>query len=130
MDQYYHSNPYYERLSTREGSLMEEKKLQLYLGFLGLKMGFLEEWFEDVPELSNYFHESFEKIDKVLWRNRDSIWKKDDFKKGADKRMREIYESLRKKFPSPTLSNSIIDREYLFLTSRESLKKLDDLYFM
>lgn len=129
MENYYHSNPLFERISAREGSLTDEKRLQMYLELLGYKYTRLDEWFVDCPEVLSLFHESTMKISRVLWRYRDSVWCKEDLKNGADKRLREIYEDLRMKNQGDKGKGSI-EREYLMITSQETLKRMrtDDYY--
>ena len=122
MENYYHSNPFFEKISAREGSLEDEKRLQLYLEVLGYKMGILDEWFVDSPEVQTLFHESKGKISRVLWRYRDSVWKKEDLKRGADQRLRTIYEDLREKYLRGYGCN--IDREYNMIVSQETLKAM------
>ena len=122
MENYYHSNPFFEKISEREGSLEDEKRLQLYLEVLGYKMGILDEWFVDSPEVQTLFHESKEKISRVLWRYRDSVWKKEDLKQGADQRLRTIYEDLRGKYLRGHKGD--IDREYNMIIAQETLKAM------
>lgn len=122
MENYYHSNPFFEKISAREGSLEDEKRLQLYLEVLGYKMGILDEWFVDSPEVQTLFHESKEKISRVLWRYRDSVWKKEDLKQGADQRLRTIYEDLREKYLRGYGGD--IDREYNMIVAQETLKAM------
>ena len=62
MENYYHSNPLFEKISAREGSLTDKKRLQMYLEFLGYKYTRLGEWFVDCPEVLFGFHKSQEKI--------------------------------------------------------------------
>lgn len=134
MENYYHSNPLFEKISAREGSLTDEKRLQMYLEFLGYKYSRLDEWFVDCPEVLTLFHESRDKISRVLWRYRDSVWCKEDLKNGADKRLREIYEDLRGKYlkPGQYKASGQIEREYVMLVAQETLKKMkeDDLYYL
>lgn len=129
MENYYHSNPLFEKISSREGSLIDEKRLQMYLELLGYKYSRLDEWFIDCPEVLSLFHESTTKISRVLWRYRDSVWCKEDLKNGADKRLREIYENLRERNQKDKGKGSI-EREYLMITSQETLKRMrtDDYY--
>lgn len=129
MENYYHSNPLFEKISSREGSLTDEKRPQMYLELLGYKYSRLDEWFVDCPEVLSLFHESHRKISRVLWRYRDSVWCKEDLKNGADKRLREIYEDLRERNPGDKGKGSI-EREYLMITSQETLKRMrtDDYY--
>lgn len=135
MENYYHSNPLFEILGAREGSLIDEKRLQLFLELLGYKFDILDEWFKDVPEVTELFHESKEKISRVLWRNRDSVWKIEDLKNGADKRLRDIYEELREKYlrPGTKYAGGKIEESYIMLRSQELLKKMregDDYMFI
>lgn len=128
MENYYHSNPFFEKISEREGSLEDEKRLQLYLEVLGYKMGILDEWFVDSPEVQTLFHESKNKISRVLWRYRDSVWKKEDLKQGADQRLRTIYEDLRGKYLRGYEGD--IDHEYNMIIAQETLKAMrrDEYY--
>lgn len=132
MENYYHSNPFFEKISAREGSLEDEKLLQLYLEVLGYKMGILDEWFVDSPEVQTLFHESKEKISRVLWRYRDSVWKKEDLKQGADQRLRTIYEDLRKLYlpKGAYKAPGQIEREYTMIVAQETLKKMRSEEYM
>ena len=132
MENYYHSNPFFEKISAREGSLEDEKRLQLYLEVLGYKMGILDEWFADSPEVQTLFHESKEKISRVLWRYRDSVWKKEDLKQGADQRLRTIYEDLRKLYlpKGAYKATGQIEREYTMIVAQETLKKMRSEEYM
>lgn len=132
MENYYHSNPFFEKISAREGSLEDEKRLQLYLEVLGYKMGILDEWFVDSPEVQTLFHESKNKISRVLWRYRDSVWKKEDLKQGADQRLRTIYEDLRKLYlPKGAYKDpGQIEREYTMIVAQETLKKMRSEEYM
>ena len=132
MENYYHSNPFFEKISAREGSLEDEKRLQLYLEVLGYKMGILDEWFVDSPEVQTLFHESKEKISRVLWRYRDSVWKKEDLKQGADQRLRTIYEDLRKLYlpKGAYKAPGQIEREYTMIVAQETLKKMRSEEYM
>ena len=132
MENYYHSNPFFEKISAREGSLEDEKRLQLYLEVLGYKMGILDEWFVDSPEVQTLFHESKEKISRVLWRYRDSVWKKEDLKQGADQRLRTIYEDLRKLYlpKGAYKASGQIEREYAMIVAQETLKKMRSEEYM
>ena len=132
MENYYHSNPFFEKISAREGSLEDEKRLQLYLEVLGYKMGILDEWFADSPEVQTLFHESKEKISRVLWRYRDSVWKKEDLKQGADQRLRTIYEGLRKLYlpKGAYKAPGQIEREYTMIVAQETLKKMRSEEYM
>ena len=132
MENYYHSNPFFEKISAREGSLEDEKRLQLYLEVLGYKMGILDEWFVDSPEVQTLFHESKEKISRVLWRYRDSVWKKEDLKQGADQRLRTIYEDLRKLYlpKGACKASGQIEREYTMIVAQETLKKMRSEEYM
>lgn len=123
MENYYHSNPLFEKISERNGSLIDEKRLQMYLELSGYKYNLLDEWFIDCPEVLTLFHESQEKISRILWRYRDSVWSKEDLDNNADKRLREIYEDSREKFLKPGTYREI-DKVYSMLVSQETLKKM------
>lgn len=120
--QYYHSNPLYEFIGYRSGGLIEEKKIQLYLEILGYKYNKLQEWFYDNPEILSLFHSSIDRMDKLIWRNRNTIFSIQDLKKDSDKRLRDIYESLKNKYGIKYKQE--IDIQYIFEKSKESYKKL------
>ena len=131
MDNYYHSNPLYEPIGTRDGTLIEEKKLHLYLELLGYKHTKLDEWFIDNPNIPSLFHDSISKINSTLWKNRDKIWKKDDLLDGSDKRLRTIFDELNNLYKPENTNLTDIDRDYVFIKAKEYLKtnKYDDLYW-
>ena len=62
----------------------------------------------------------------MLWRYRDSVWKKEDLKQGADQRLRTIYEDLRKLYlPKGSYKDpGQIEREYTMIVAQETLKKM------
>lgn len=95
----------------------------MYLELSGYKYNLLDEWFIDCPEVLTLFHESQEKISRILWRYRDSVWSKEDLDNNADKRLREIYEDSREKFLKPGTYREI-DKVYSMLVSQETLKKM------
>ena len=87
-------NPFYEQISERGGDRVLETKLHLYLTALGYKESFLDEWFVDSSAVLQEFHADIEKINRTIWRERDSLFSRADFKGGNDIR-RKIYEELR-----------------------------------
>lgn len=77
LTQYFYANPYTLVISTREGDLLLEKLIHKYLYGLGLQFNInnrLEEWFSNDPEVLQVFHLSKEKIEKLVWINRDKIF--------------------------------------------------------
>lgn len=122
MENYYHSNPFFEKISIREGSEKEEKKLHLYLELLGYKYKVLDEWFLDIPEVLLKFHERIEKINKVLWKNRGKIWKKEDF---DNKLMRRIFEEFWITWTPKEIISGTIDWEYKIMLSKELNQKIE-----
>ena len=130
MENYYHSNPFFEKISSREGSLIEEKKLQLYLEALGFKYKILDEWFIDSQDIILKFHSSISEINRIIWKNRSDLFKKEDFKNGADIRMRQIYEELLEIYKGKL--NLEIDKEYKSIKNLEIIKLLreeDNFFF-
>lgn len=87
-------NPFFEQISTREGDRILEAKLHLYLTARGYKEKFLDEWFVDCPEVLELFHSDLYKINKTIWRHRNSLFVRADFKGGNDLKCK-IYEELR-----------------------------------
>ena len=91
---YREHNPFFELISQRPGDEVLETKLHLYLTARGYKEGFLSEWFIDCPEVLELFHTNLSKIDKTIWRHRNNLFCRADFKGKGGIRAR-IYESLR-----------------------------------
>lgn len=92
---YRNHNPFFEVISSRCGNRYEETKLHLYLTALGYKEEFLEEWFIDCPDVLSKFHESFNKINRTIWLNRDILFSRADFKDKGNELRRKVYEELR-----------------------------------
>ena len=124
-------NPYFEILATREGDERDEMKVQLFLQSFGFKADFLNEWFEDRPEITTLFHETKNKIHKRIWRYRSFLFTESNFLATGNKRKREIYEELRmimginKELP--------IDIAWKRESNKKILKQMrnnDDLYFL
>jgi len=95
MKTYYHHNPYFEMISSREGTLYDEKLVHLYLRSFGLKLGILNEWFLDTPETLKLFHTGRIKMLKRVWKKRQELFTLQDFKDTGDEIKRRIYEDLR-----------------------------------
>lgn len=87
-------NPFYEQISEREGDRILETKLHLYLTALGYKESFLDEWFVDSSAVLQEFHADILKINRTIWRERNTLFKRADFKGGNDIKCK-IYEELR-----------------------------------
>lgn len=95
MKTYYHHNPYFEMVTYREGELYDEMLLHLYLQTYGLKLGILNEWFLDRDLTLQRFHDRKDKILRTIWKNRQSLFTIQDFKKDGNELRRRIYEDLR-----------------------------------
>lgn len=115
-------NPFFEIVTTREGEREDELKIQLYLEALGLKEIFLNEWFRDTNEVVTRFHDRINRVDKVIWNNRDSLFNSSDFKSGGNKLKKSIYESLKDTFGLDTLKSSI-DNEWLKIENLKYIKE-------
>lgn len=87
-------NPFFEPISQREGNLVLETKIHLYLTALGYKEKFLDEWFYDCSEVLSCFHTGINKIDKTIWKHRNKLFNKKDFKDSENLKTK-IYEELR-----------------------------------
>ena len=71
--QYKLHNPYIKEISQRDGDLVDEAKLHLYLHHLGFgELG--NEWYKDCQEVIDIFNEPMDEIDAELWKNRSSIF--------------------------------------------------------
>ena len=114
-------NPFFEQISIREGDRILEAKLHLYLTARGFKAGFLDEWFLDCPEVLSLFHTKISKINKTIWRNRNALFSRADFKGGNDLR-EKIYEELRMINPGPYKQQ--IDLDWKIESSQKILKKM------
>ena len=123
MRTYLTDNPGYELLSTREGDLTEETRLHLYLTACNLKAGFLDEWFLDIPETLQGFHQSRSKMNKQIWNQRELAFGTTalDFSRRTPKVL--IYEDLRFIFRnSKGLGNTKIDKDWKEWNLKESIK--------
>lgn len=87
-------NPFFEPISERQGNRILEAKLHLFLTALGYKEKFLDEWFLDTPNVLKLFHSKISKINKTIWKNRNSLFSRSDFKGNNDIKCK-IYEELR-----------------------------------
>ena len=109
MNSYLIENPGRELISTRQGGRLEETKLHLYLMACGFKAEFLDEWFQDCPEVLSKFHDKIEKINRWIWNNRSSLFTAFDFSRRSMKV--EIYEELRYKTKNKKLMEKV-DQEW------------------
>jgi hypothetical protein len=90
--------------------MIDETRMHLYLTALGFKADFLDEWFIDCSEVLQGFHERIEKIEKVVWKNRDVLFTAFDFSRRSFKV--QIYEDLRFKHRNENLNTLLIDNEW------------------
>lgn len=114
-------NPFYEQISERKGDRILEAKLHLYLTALGYKESFLDEWFVDSSAVLQEFHADLYKIDRVIWRNRNSLFTRADFKGGNNLRC-VIYEELR--MINPIVHPRQIDLDWKIESTQKILKRL------
>lgn len=115
-------NPFFEQIGTREGDRILEAKLHLYLTARGYKADFLDEWFLDCPEVLSLFHTKISKINRTIWRNRDALFERADFKRNGSEVKRKIYEELRMINLGPYKKQ--IDLDWKIESSQKILKKL------
>lgn len=114
-------NPFFEPISIREGDRILEAKIHLYLTARGFKAGFLDEWFLDCPEVLSLFHTKISKINRTIWRNRNALFSRADFKGGNDLR-EKIYEELRMTNPGPYKQQ--VDLDWKIESNQRILKKM------
>jgi len=124
MNIYKAHNPFFELISTREGTFIEEAYIHLYLEALGYKEDFLNEWFIDTPEIYQIFHERIlsTKVKRTIWRNRDNLFKQVDFSNKLGF-MRILYEHLREIFKPKFNQYKEVDRLYTITITKEKLEK-------
>ena len=99
--QYYHHNPTCKLISTRDGEIEDETKLHLYLSHKGFRYHKLNEWYLGKDEVLNLFHQDMRKINKYLWKYREDIFKREDFRKfyqDTDSTNKRIYQELFDKY--------------------------------
>lgn len=94
LSSYKTQNPFFELITTRGGTILDETRIHTYLKFLNLKEDFLNEWFLDSDLVYQRFHDSFEKMNSVIWNNRSKIFTESDFKTESSIRYK-LYEELR-----------------------------------
>jgi hypothetical protein len=110
MNQYLVENPGRELVGTRQGNMIDETMMHLYLTAKNLKAEFLEEWFIDCPETLSGFHDSKQKQGRMIWRKREQLFTAFDFSRRSSKV--QIYESLRFQHRSDNLNTLSIDKEW------------------
>ena len=120
MRDYLTENPGRELVSTRAGDLTEETRLHLYLTACGWKAGFLEEWFQDCPEVLLGFHQARGKMNKMIWRKREDLFTSFDFSRRSLKV--QIYEDLRFFHRAENLNALTIDKEWRKWNMKKDLK--------
>ena len=125
---YYHQNPFFEPISSREGNLYEEELIHLYLQGLGLKTSFLNEWFVDCNETLQNFHTSKLKMQAVVWRERDKLFTKNDFKDRGNSIRRRIYEDLRMILYNPN-KEVAIDKTWRMEAGKKRLKDMREMFY-
>lgn len=115
-------NPFFEPVSIREGDIILETKLHLYLTARGFKANFLDEWFVDCPEVLSLFHTKISKINRTIWKHRNALFKRADFKGSGNDLKKKIYEELRMINPGPYKQQ--IDLDWKIESNQKVLKKM------
>jgi hypothetical protein len=115
-------NPFFEPVSVRSGSEYDECLLHLYLYSKDLKARFLNEWFLDNDIVLKEFHASIDKIRKTVWKFREKLFTKNDFKSNNLKT--RIYEDLRLAFGNKNNCKLGIDIEWKTIQNKLMIKKL------
>lgn len=110
--QYVSHNPGIKLIDSREGSLLDESLMHLYLHSFGLSK-LRNEWYIYDPRVPEYFKEPFDTIKNYIWSNRETLLKDT----GAP-RFIEMYTNLQK-----TICPDFLDQDYT------KLNKLDRYYF-
>lgn len=127
---YKYHNPFSELISTREGSLLDETRIHTYLRSLGYKLDLLDEWFINCDNVNQLFHKSFETMNKVIWKDRNNLFRKDDFLK--ENIMNELYQELNL-LQSPLKELTSIDLEWKNVINKKYIsqyKKNNDIDFL
>lgn len=127
---YKYHNPFSELISAREGSLLDETRVHTYLKSLGYKLDLLDEWFINCNNVNQLFHKSFETMNKVIWKDRNNLFRKDDFLK--ENIMNELYQELNL-LQSPLKELTPIDLEWKNVINKKYIsqyKKNNDIDFL
>lgn len=117
---YRSQNPFFELISTRQGSELDECRVHLYLTALNYKTNFLNEWFVDCDDILQLFHKSYEKMNEVIWRFRDKLFSLSDIESNNIKS--KVYEELRL-IQSPLKKEKRIDKDWLSIQNKTIIKK-------
>ena len=128
MSQYFYMNPFFEKVSSREGDELLEDLLHYYLYYKGFQYkidGKLNEWFIDDPEVIKIFDISIEDLEKELWENRDKVFNlKGKLKNSLDYK---LFEYLYQKNKEDFIGEKYIVDEYKKI--RETSAKDIDIIF-
>lgn len=131
--QYYFHNPGIESISTREGDLLFESKLHLYLSHRYSKYRSLDEWYheDDNKQILLDFHDNLFKINKYLWKHRSEIFREQDFRKNQVTNRyplnKEIYEELLNLLGKNLRMTDIINPDKTII--RNNLQEIDKIYY-
>ena len=120
MGEYLVENPGRELVSVRAGDLTEETRVHLYLTAYGWKAGFLEEWFIDCPGVLLGFHDGRDRMNRMIWKERDQLFTSFDFSRRSLKV--QIYEELRFLHRAENLNALMIDKEWRKWNLKKNLK--------
>ena len=106
--QYESHNPGIEEVGKKEGSLLDEALLHLYLHFLGYSVH-KDEWYKDCQEVIDIFNAPLPSIEEEVWKERENLFTYYDFR-NEDKRANQIYEYLHNKHKSELFVAKSTDR--------------------
>lgn len=128
--QYNSHNPTCELISSRDGEIEEETKLHLYLSHKGFRYHKLNEWYVGKDDVLSLFHQDMRNIDKYLWKYRDEIFKKEDFRIYPDREIlnKKIYEKLFNKYSKNLKIITDFDST-LGTSSKINCKNIDIIYY-
>ncbi len=120
LGQYKIHNPFFELISTRQGTQDDELYLHLYLMASGYKARILNEWFIDCPDIYTIFHKPISSLHYTIWRRRDLLFDISDFTNPLHRR---VYEDLRREF-GPARHLLPFEVSWKFAESREKLRRM------
>ena len=128
--QYTSHNPLCELISIREGEILEETLLHLYLSHKYYRYKSLDEWYVYDDGILRDFHQDLRRIKKYLWKYRDNIFKKEDFKKTSKNEFplnKIIYEKLLKEYGKDLRFHDIIDYDKNIILGNAQV--IDKIYY-
>ena len=129
--QYFAHNPSCELISNREGEILEETLLHLYLSHKYPKYKSLDEWYlGNDPQIILDFHQDMRKIKRYLWLHRDEIFKEQDFKRNLLLSKfplnKDIYEELLGKYGKGLRFIDSINPDKII---KKNIQNIDEIYY-